>query len=129
MVSLRSSLLSAVAAFSVLAASYQPANASTGSTYTVNGNVYRVVEFAGADSNDIRLSTVVKGPAANQPYAARVVPIKQPRFASWFKPRLGSLVKANLWWMGFVATIEAAGWAIDELQGQVVQVNPNPRPC
>lgn len=91
------------------------------SSYTVQGNVYRVVEFAGADSNEIRLSTVVKGPAANNPYAARVVPIRQSRFASWFKPNLGTLVKTNLWWMGFVAVIESAGWAIDELKGQVVQ--------
>lgn len=121
MISLRSSLLSAVAALSVFAATTQPAAAAVASTYTVNGNVYRVVEFAGADSNEIRLSTVVKGPAANQPYAARVVPIKQSRFASWFKPRLGSLFKANLWWMGFAAVIESAGWAIDELQGQVVK--------
>jgi len=123
MLSLRSSLLSAVAALSVFSATIQPAAAASASTYTVNGNVYRVVEFAGSDSNEIRLSTVVKGSAANQPYAARVVPIKQSRFASWFKPRLGSLVKSNLWWMGFVATIETAGWAIDELQGQVVKPN------
>lgn len=123
MLTLRLFLLSAVAALSVFAASIPPASAAA-STYTVNGNVYRVVEFVGADSNEIRLSTVVKGPAANQPYAARVVPIKQARFASWLKPNLGSLIKANLWWMGFAAVIESAGWAIDELKGQVVQQAP-----
>lgn len=117
---LRSLLLSAVAALSVTAATVQPALAAA-SSYTVNGNVYRVVEFAGADSNQIRLSTVVKGPAANNPYAARVVPISKSRFTSWFKPNLGSLVKKNLWWMGFAATIGAAGWAIEELKGQVIK--------
>lgn len=124
MLTLRSSLLSAVAALSVLAASHQPAIAATASTYTVQGNVYRVVEFAGADSNEIRLSTVVKGTAANNPYAPRVVPIRQSRFASWFKPNLGSLVKSNLWWMGFVGIVESAGWAIEELQGQMQVVRP-----
>ena len=119
MLTLRSSLLSAVAVLSVYAATYQPALAASAATYTVQGNVYRVVEFAGADSNEIRLSTVVKGAAANEPYAARVVPIKQSRFASWFKPNIGSLIKSNLWWMGFVAIVESAGWAIEELQGQV----------
>lgn len=122
MISLRSSLLSAVAALTVYAATSQPAAAAaTASTYTVQGNVYRVVEFAGADSEYIRLNAVVKGPAANHPYAARVVPIKQSRFASWFKPNLGKLIKANLWWMGFAAIVESAGWAIDELKSQVVQ--------
>lgn len=91
------------------------------SSYTVQGNVYRVVEYVSSDANEIKLSTVVKGTAANEPYAARVVAIRQSRFASWFKPNLGTLVKGNLWWMGFVAVIESAGWAIDELKGQVVQ--------
>lgn len=122
MISLRSSLLSAVAALTVFAASIPPVVAASASTYTVQGDVYRVVEFAGADSNEIRLSTVVKGPVANNPYAARVVPIKQSRFSSWFKPKLGSLVKGNLWWMEFAATIGAAGWAIEELKGQVVRI-------
>ena len=120
---LRSLLLSAVAALSVTAATLQPA-AAAATSYTVNGNVYRVVEFVSADANEIKLSTVVKGAAANEPYAARVVPIKQARFASWIKPNLGTLIKSNLWWMGFVATIETAGWAIDELKGQVVQQAP-----
>lgn len=94
------------------------------SSYTVQGNVYRVVEYVSSDANEIKLSTVVKGTAANEPYAARVVPLRQSRFASWFKPNLGSLIKANLWWMGFAAVIESAGWAIDELKGQVVQQAP-----
>lgn len=122
MISLRSSLLSAAAALSVFAATTQPAAALV-STYSSNGEVYKVVEYVSSDAENIRVSTVLKGPGPRDTYAARTVPIKQSRFASWYKPRLGSLVKANLWWMGFVATIEAAGWAIDELQGQVVQVN------
>ena len=124
MKSLRSYLLSAVIAASVFAASIQPVPAATASTYTVQGNVYRVVEYVSSDANEIKLSTVVKGAAANEGYAARVVPIKQSRFASWLKPNLGSLVKTNLWWMGFVAIIESSGWAIDELKNQVVMANP-----
>lgn len=123
MISLRSSLLSAVAALAVFAATCQPAAAASASTYTVNGNVYRVVEFAGADSNEIRLSTVVKGPAANNPYAARVVPIKSSKVSSFFKPKLGTLIRANAWWFAFMAVVESAGWAIDELKNEVVTVN------
>lgn len=89
------------------------------SSYTVQGNVYRVVDYVDSDAERIRLRTVLKGAAANEPFAARVVPITQSRFASWFKPNLGSLIKSNLWWMGFVAIVESAGWAIDELKGQV----------
>lgn len=122
--SIRSSLLSAVSAFVVFAATYQPALAVTGSTYTVQGNVYRVVEFAGADSNEIRLSTVVKGAAANDAYAARVVPLRVSKFSGWFKPQIGSIVRGNAWWAAFAATIAAAGWAIDELRNQVVSDDP-----
>lgn len=96
-----------------------PLIAHAAATYTVQGNVYRVVDYVDSDAERIRLRTVLKGPAANDTFAARVVPIKQSRFASWFKPNLGSLIKSNLWWMGFVAIVESAGWAIDELKGQV----------
>ena len=119
MQTLRSLLLSAVAALSVTAVTVQPA-AAAASSYTVNGNVYRVVDYVSSDANEIRVSTVVKGAAANETYAARVVPIKQSRFASWFKPNLGALIKSNLWWMGFAAVIESSGWAIDELKHEVV---------
>lgn len=123
MISLRSSLLSAVAAITVFAATAQPSSAASAATYNVQGNVYRVVEFAGADSNGIRLSTVVKGPAANNPYAARVVPIKSAKVSSFFKPKLGTLIRANAWWFAFMGIIESAGWAIDELKNEVVTVN------
>ena len=100
--------------------------AHAAASYTVQGNVYRVVEYVSSDANEIKVSTVVKGAAANEPYAARVVPIKQSRFASWFKPNLGMLIKSNLWWMGFAAIIESAGWAIEELKGQVQVVKSDP---
>lgn len=120
MLTLRSSLLSAVAALSVFAATTQPAAALV-STYSSNGQVYKVVEYVSSDAENVRVSTVLKGPGPRDTFAARTIPIKQSRFASWFKPRLGSLIKGNLWWMGFAATIGAAGWAIDELKSQVVQ--------
>lgn len=123
MISLRSSLLSAVAALSVFAATTQPVAALV-STYSSNGEVYKVVEYVSSDAENMRVSTVLKGPGPRDTYAARTIPIKQARFASWLKPNLGSLVKANLWWMGFAAIIESAGWAIDELKGQVVVPDP-----
>lgn len=125
MVSLRSFLLSAFAALSVYAATYQPAVAAVASSYTVQGNVYRVVEFAGADSEKIRLNTVVKGPAANNPYAARVVPIKASKFQSWFKPKLGALIKGNAWWFAYLGLISSAGWIYDEASGRVLATDLN----
>ena len=93
------------------------------SSYTVQGNVYRVVEYVSSDANEIKVSTVVKGAAANEPYAARVVPIKSSKVSSFFKPQLGSLIRASAWWFAFMGIVESAGWAIDELKGQVVTVN------
>jgi hypothetical protein len=91
------------------------------SSYSISGNVVRVIDFASADSTNINLSTIVKGSAANNPYAARVVPIKVSKFQSWFKPQLGSLIKANAWWFAFAALVESAGWSIDELKNEVVK--------
>ena len=121
MKNLRSLLFSAVAALSVIAATVQPATAA--SSYTVNGNVYRVVDYVSSDANEIRVSTVVKGAAANEGYAARVVPIKSAKVSSFFKPQLGSLIRASGWWFAFMGIVESAGWAIDELKNEVVTVN------
>lgn len=120
MISLRSFLLSSVAALSVFAATIQPAAALV-STYTANGEVYKVVEYVSSDAEKVRVSTVLKGPGPRDTFAARPVSIPKSRFTSWFKPNLGSLVKKNLWWMGFAATIGASGWAIEELKGQVLK--------
>ena len=121
MQNLRSLLFSAVAALSVIAAIVQPATAAA--SYTVQGNVYRVVDYVSSDANEIRVSTVVKGAAANEGYASRVVPIKSAKFSSFFKPQLGSLIRGSAWWFAFMGIVESAGWAIDELKNEVVTVN------
>jgi len=118
---LRSLLLSAVAALSVTAVTVPPAMAA--SSYTVQGNVYRVVDYVSSDANEIKVSTVVKGAAANEGYAARVVPLKSAKVSSFFKPQLGSLIRASGWWFAFMGIVESAGWAIDELKNEVVTVN------
>lgn len=122
MITLRSSLLSAVAAITVFAVSIPPASALV-STYTSNGEVYKVVEYVSSDAENVRVSTVLKGPGPRDTYAARTVPIKSSRVSSFFKPKLGTLIRANAWWFAFMAAVESAGWAIDELKGQVVTVN------
>lgn len=122
MITLRSSLLSAVAALSVFAVSIPPASALV-STYTSNGEVYKVVEYVSGDAENVRVSTVLKGPGPRDTYAARTVPIKSSKVSSFFKPKLGTLIRANAWWFAFMAVVESAGWAIDELKGQVVTVN------
>ena len=120
---LRSFLLSAVSALSVFAVTYQPA-AAAATSYTVQGNVYRVVDYVSADADNIRVSTVVKGAAANETYAARVVPLRVSKFSGWFKPQLGALIRGNAWWAAFAGTIATAGWAIDELRNEVVSTTP-----
>ena len=122
MKNLRSLLFSAVAALSVIAATVQPVIALT-SSLTVDGEVFRVVDYVSSDANEIRVSTVVKGSAATEGYAARVVPIKSAKVSSFFKPQLGSLIRASGWWFAFMGIVESAGWAIDELKNEVVTVN------
>lgn len=94
------------------------------SSVSVNGNVAQIVNYVSSDSENIKLNAVVKGSAANEPYAARVIQLRQSKFLGWFKPQIGSLIRGGAWWAAFAMTVEGAGWAIDELRNQVVSADP-----
>lgn len=91
------------------------------SSLSIPAKVVHVSEIKAVTSTGVTVTSVIKGFAANDPYAARVSTIPKAKFIGWVKPNIGTLVKANLWWVGFGAVMAAAGWAIDELTGQVQQ--------
>ncbi|MFM5460703.1 hypothetical protein ACET75_12055 [Aeromonas veronii] len=69
----------------------------------------------------IRVNTTIKGYAANAPYAIKHVDVPKPTFMSHVKTNMKGLVKKNAWYAGWFATMAAAGWAIDELTGQMTR--------
>lgn len=89
------------------------------------GDFYQNAEVIKANSvkivNDslIKVSATIKGYAANAPYAIKTVDVPKPTFMSHVKTNMKGLVKKNAWYAAWFATMTAAGWAIDELTGQV----------
>jgi len=89
------------------------------------GDFFQNAEVIKANSvkivNDslIKVSTTIKGYAANAPYAIKTVDVPKPTFMSHVKTNMKGLVKKNAWYAAWFATMAAAGWAIDELTGQV----------
>ncbi|HDZ8837575.1 TPA: hypothetical protein RUW99_001194 [Aeromonas veronii] len=90
------------------------------------GDFFQNAEVIKANSvkivNDslIKVNTTIKGYAANAPYAIKTVDVPKPSFMSHVKTNMKGLVKKNAWYAAWFATMAAAGWAIDELTGQVV---------
>lgn len=72
-----------------------------------------------ANSTMIKVSTTIKGFAANDPYMIKNVDVPKANFLSHAKNNMSSLAKRNAWYAGWFATMAAAGWAIDELTGQM----------
>ncbi|NJI20270.1 hypothetical protein HBJ00_16510 [Aeromonas veronii] len=89
------------------------------------GDFFQNAEVIKANSvkivNDslIKVNTTIKGYAANAPYAIKHVDVPKPSFMSHVKTNMKGLVKKNAWYAAWFATMAAAGWAIDELTGQV----------
>ncbi|WP_279498262.1 hypothetical protein [Aeromonas veronii] len=67
----------------------------------------------------IKVNTTIKGYAANAPYAIKTVDVPKPTFMSHVKSNVNGLVKKNAWYAAWFASMAAAGWAIDELTGQM----------
>ena len=90
------------------------------------GDFFQNAEVIKANSvkivNDalIKVNTTIKGYAANAPYAIKTVDVPKASFMSHVKTNMKGLVKKNAWYAAWFATMAAAGWAIDELTGQVV---------
>jgi len=83
--------------------------------------IIKVNAFTAATNTAITVSTTIRGFAANDPYQIKTVDVPKTRFMTHVKGNMGSLVKKNLWYAGWFATMAAAGWAIDELTNQVTQ--------
>ncbi|WP_322864538.1 hypothetical protein [Aeromonas allosaccharophila] len=89
------------------------------------GDFFQNAEVIKANSvkivNDafIKVNTTIKGYAANAPYAIKTVDVPKPTFMSHVKTNMKGLVKKNAWYAAWFATMAAAGWAIDELTGQM----------
>ncbi|MGY3963699.1 hypothetical protein [Aeromonas veronii] len=93
------------------------------------GDFFQNAEVIKANSvkivNDslIKVNTTIKGYAANAPYAVKNIDVPKPSFMSHVKNNMRGLVKKNAWYAGWFATMAAAGWAIDELTGQMTRPN------
>ncbi|MGL6365512.1 hypothetical protein ACSZMZ_06540 [Aeromonas veronii] len=91
------------------------------------GDFFQNAEVIKANSvkivNDsiIKVNTTIKGYAANAPYAIKHVDVPKPSFMSHVKTNMKGLVKKNAWYAAWFATMAAAGWAIDELTGQMTR--------
>lgn len=83
--------------------------------------IIKVNAVTAATNTAITVSTTIRGFAANDPYQIKTVDVPKTRFMTHVKGNMGSLVKKNLWYAGWFATMAAAGWAIDELTNQVTQ--------
>lgn len=75
----------------------------------------------------IKVNTTIKGYAANAPYAIKTVDVPKPTFMSHVKNNMKGLVKKNAWYAAWFGTMAAAGWAIDELTGQVTSTKVIPK--
>ncbi len=93
------------------------------------GDFFQNAEVIKANSvkivNDslIKVNTTIKGYAANAPYAIKTIDVPKASFMSHVKTNLKGAVKKNAWYAAWFATMAAAGWAIDELTGQVTHTN------
>lgn len=91
--------------------------------------VIKVNAVIAATSTAITVSTTIRGFAANDPYQIKTLDVPKTTYMTRLKAGMGetgglkSLVKRNAWYAGWIATMAAAGWAIDELTGQVVSTN------
>lgn len=103
--------------------------ANAGAAFSINSfikqaEVIKANAVVSANSTMIKVSTTIKGFAANDPYMVKNIDVPKANFMSHIKGSngggIGGLVKRNAWYAGWFATMAAAGWAIDELTQQVV---------
>ncbi|MFQ2620031.1 hypothetical protein ACK3Y2_14685 [Aeromonas caviae] len=87
--------------------------------------VIKVNAVTAATSTAITVSTTIRGFAANDPYQIKSLDVPKATYMTRFKAGMGEtgglkgLLKRNAWYAGWLATMVAAGWAIDELTNQV----------
>ena len=102
--------------------------AATASAFSISNlikqaEVIKVTAVKSATSSAIKVQTMVRGFAANDPYAIKTLEVPKANFMSHIRGSagggIGGLVKRNAWYAAWFATMAAAGWAIDELHNEV----------
>lgn len=89
--------------------------------------VIKVNAVTAATNTAITVSTTIRGFAANDPYQIKKLDVPKATYMNRFKAGMGEtgglkgLMKRNAWYAGWLATMAAAGWAIDELHDQVTK--------
>lgn len=117
---MKNPLLSFILAAAIFAiSSGNVANALQIGDFFQNAEVIKANSVKIVNDSLIRVNTTIKGYAANAPYAIKHVDVPKPTFMSHVKTNMKGLVKKNAWYAAWFGTMAAAGWAIDELTGQM----------
>lgn len=95
------------------------AHSFTLSDAMIDAEIRKVNGFVSADSNGIKVNVTGKGYAASAPYFQTTTTVPKPTFMSFVKGNMKSLVRKSPYYIAWAGAIAAAGWAIDELTGQV----------
>lgn len=102
-----------LALFSPLSHAFQLSDAM------IDAEVVKVNSVVSVDSNGIKVNVTGKGFKASAPYFNTTTVVPKPTFMSFVKGNMKSLVRKSPYYIGWAAAMAAAGWAIDELTGEV----------
>ncbi|XAG67416.1 hypothetical protein MRM75_12135 [bacterium 19CA06SA08-2] len=95
------------------------ASAFSLSSLIKQAEVIKANAVVSASSTAIKVSTTIRGFAANDPYFIKNIDVPKTTFMGHVKGNISSLAKRNAWYAAWLGTMAAAGWAIDELHNQV----------
>ncbi|MCF5763313.1 hypothetical protein K3H47_05005 [Aeromonas veronii] len=87
--------------------------------FYIPAEVKSVHSYVSADSTHIKVNTIVKGFASNDPYFPKTVSVPKVGFFQFARSSMGSLVKTNAWWLAFSI---AAGYMMTD-DGPVITGN------
>lgn len=85
--------------------------------FYIPAEVKSVHSYVSADSTNIKVNTIVKGFASNDPYFPKTVSVPKVGFFQFARSSMGSLVKTNAWWLAFSI---AAGYMMTD-DGPMIQ--------
>lgn len=89
----------------------------------IDAEVRKVNSFVSADSDGIKVNVTGKGYKASAPYFQTNTVVPKPTFTSFVKGNIRTLAKRSPYYAGWLATMGAAGWAIDELHNQMTETS------
>lgn len=93
------------------------AQAAALADFYIPAEVKSVHSYVSADSTNIKVNTIVKGFASNDPYFPKTVNVPKVGFFQFARSSMGSLVKTNAWWLAFSI---AAGYMMTD-DGPMIQ--------